>query len=152
MDIENIAKDNEQRRIHFHFILCLKVKLSLSKALINLRDVWIQQGVKIPALETKYACFDYLLIWLQKLKELDLSDLNALVKDLNEFSWVMVATQSYLARKIKFIEELKVDSTSPAQNYAKQIERSKNEDELAYVKLLIKLTDASQFLGIFYLG
>lgn len=46
------------------------------------RDVWFSQapGVKLMAVETKYTCCDTLLLWLMKLKELDISDMESLTK------------------------------------------------------------------------
>jgi len=100
----------------------------------NSHDLFLyrfQQGAKFTAIETKFTSCETLLIYLQKIKDVDPSDSNMIVKvwpisisppfrltlnwaqlnfsdqELEEFCQQLDSIQNSLARKLRFINEIK---------------------------------------------
>eukprot|EP00160_Parvularia_atlantis_P013786 Unigene3057_Nuclearia_a/m.9402 Unigene3057_Nuclearia_a/g.9402 ORF Unigene3057_Nuclearia_a/g.9402 Unigene3057_Nuclearia_a/m.9402 type:complete len:325 (-) Unigene3057_Nuclearia_a:60-1034(-) len=129
------------------------------------RNVWFQQGAKFTAIESKFTNCETILIWLQKLQDETLTDTNKVSKDLDEFIAQLENVQNALARKLKFISELKQEKNVAVQNMSarlaqmgskisKSVERLqanvmrlKIDDDTAYIELLIQVFELSQFFN-----
>lgn len=126
------------------------------------RQVWFQSGAKFTAIETKFTTCETILIWLQKLKDETIADANKIAKELDEFSVQLDTAQNSLARKLKFINEIKQEKTMSNQmssrlaqmgnKMTKAVERLQAgvmrlriEDDTAYIEILIQIFEISQF-------
>lgn len=122
------------------------------------RNVWFQLGAKFTAIEAKFTACETVLIYLLKLKDEDITDKNMLAKQLEEFCQQLDTVQNALARKLRYINEIKSDKqvTKLAQVgniISKSVERLQAnvmklriDDDSAYIELLIKIFETSQFL------
>lgn len=118
------------------------------------KNVWFQLGAKFTAIETKFTSCETILIYLQKIKDVDMGDTNMITKELEEFCQQLDQIQNSLARKLRFINEIKGKETKLAQMGSKitksmerlqaNVMRLRIDDDAAYIELLVEIFEISQ--------
>ncbi|KAK6536768.1 hypothetical protein TWF281_000983 [Arthrobotrys megalospora] len=96
----------EQLSKTFWLMRCLNNAISnphggyLSQKLFVPREIWLMRGVKLKCVDEKIAASDNLTAALKKLSSVDKTDVDLLLKELQDLESVMAKTETMLAKKL----------------------------------------------------
>eukprot|EP01113_Clastostelium_recurvatum_P036847 TRINITY_DN5316_c0_g1_i1.p2 TRINITY_DN5316_c0_g1~~TRINITY_DN5316_c0_g1_i1.p2 ORF type:complete len:289 (+),score=62.48 TRINITY_DN5316_c0_g1_i1:154-1020(+) len=121
-------------------------------------SLWHQGGCKIAALQTKVASCEALLEGMNKLKEVNIRNTDALSKELDSLCALLDSLQNNLHFHLAFISEIKDESKSPGWGSrikklggalakgAVRLVPSQRDDGSTYIQLLRAIFEESNFI------